>query len=315
MNKENIFGQAKWIGVDPKINTPYIRQDFKINKKGKTIINICGLGFFYLYINGIKVGNDIFVPARSDYNERNIEIDNKPFDEKMRHRIYVIQYDITDYVKEGNNKLAVALGPGFYDNLAWSYDHNVKFGNVRLIFKIENSYENEKEIILSNKDAQYKNSPIVESNIFRGETIDFTSVTNIDDFAVCPIDDWKNVVELEDLDTEFYIQNCPNDAIMKVIEPKLIKTFGELKVFDIGENTTGWVVVKCRGNYGDVIDIHYSEELNMSKAPDKNFGYKQYTKIILDGKARIVKPSFVWYGFRYFSIKGNCEVDKVEVIY
>lgn len=314
MKREELFGNGKWIGVDSSINTPYIRQDFTIKNTGKCIINICGLGFFYLYINGNRVSEDIFAPVRSDYNERNIEVDGQPFDEKMKHRVYVMRYDITEFIKTGDNKLAVALGPGFYDNYAWSYDHRVRYGTVRLIFKIENEYNDTKEEIVSGLEARYTKSPIIESDIFKGETIDYCQ-NECDDFASCQTTNWKKVVELDDIETEYYIQECPNDAVIRTIEPKLIKKFGELRVYDIGENTTGWVVLKAKGDKGDIIEVHYSEELNISKAPDKNFGYKQYTKVILDGKARMIKPMFVWYGFRYFSVKGTCDVDSVEVVH
>ncbi len=312
MKKNEMFYKAQWVGVND-INTPLIQYNFSLEKIEETNIYICGLGFFYLYVNDQKVSNDIFAPVRSDYVKRNIEVDGKPFDEEMRHRVYVMKYDITEFLKKGDNRIVVFLGPGFFDNYAWSYDHPVKFGDVRLIFEIRD--KNDNVVCSSDSTGKYHKSCVVESDIFKGETIDYLNNFSDEQDLIADINGWQDVVLLDDLDTEYYIQTCPNDTVIRTIVPKLIKTLGEVRVYDIGENTTGRVVLRCKGNKGDEINISYSEELNTGKAPSQHFNYKQYTKITLDGKERLVRPRFVWYGFRYFSIKGNCDVYSVEVIH
>ena len=315
MNREEIFGQAKWLGVGSETNTPYIRSTFNIDKKGVTKIYICGLGFFYLYINGNLASNDIFAPVRSDYVKRNIEVDGEPFDEEMNHRVYVMEYDISNYVMEGTNQIGISLGPGFYDNEAWSYDHKVRFGDVRVIYRIVNqSFEGEVSEAYSDENAKYHTSPIVQSDMFKGEVLDYDNYA-CDSFPLGPLNTWNDVKILDDLETEYYIQNCPCDKVIRKIEPALIKRFGNVSVYDVKENITGWVVIKCKGNKGEKIKIRYSEELNSAKALNMHFVHNQTFTVTLDAKSRKIKPSFVWYGFRYFSVEGECTIDSVEVIH
>ena len=314
MKKDDIFSSAKWVGTKD-VNTPYVRGTFHISEIGSCKIDICGLGFFYLYINGKKVSDDIFAPVRSDYVKRDIRVDSQPFDEEMNHRVYVMEYDISKYIVQGDNSICVFLGPGFFDNYAWSYDEKVRYGTVRLIYNITNTKPNgEKENFVSNEDNRFHFSPLVKSDVFKGEVFDFSNYA-YDDYLSCPTSDWEKVEILEDMDTDYCIQTCPNDAIIRKVEPKHIRTFDTTKIYDIGENTTAWITVKCNGNFGDVVTIKYSEELNQVKALSKDFMYDQSTTIIQDSKVRFVKPCFVWYGFRYFSIDGDCEIESVEVVH
>ena len=316
MKQNEIFGQASWLGFKGKTNTPYVRSNFVIENPKQTKIYICGLGFFYLYINGKLASEDIFAPVRSDYIKRNIEVNGEPFDEEMNHRIYVMEYDITNLVLEGENSISISIGPGFYDNEAWSYDHRVKFGDVRLIYRIVNEKNDGTiEEVLSNDNAKFHTSPIIKSDMYKGEEIDFANYA-CDSFPLGPInEEWENVEILENLDTEYYIQTCPNDRKIRTITPVLVKTFGDVRVYDIKENTTGWVVIKCKGKSGDKVYLRFGEELNATKALDMHFIYNQTFTVTLDGKTRLVHPYFVWYGFRYFSVEGDCEIDSAVVIH
>ena len=62
--------KATWISGDTSCTAPMFRQDFAVEALETATIIICGLGFFELYLNGARVGDDLFVPVWSNYEKR-----------------------------------------------------------------------------------------------------------------------------------------------------------------------------------------------------------------------------------------------------
>ena len=58
-----------WIGADDNSwQSPMFTGTFSVGALQKATIEICGLGFFELYVNGARVGEDFFVPVYSNYD-------------------------------------------------------------------------------------------------------------------------------------------------------------------------------------------------------------------------------------------------------
>ena len=64
-----------WVTVPKEIESAYLLSSFELKEKKNTTITICGLGFFYLYINGRLVSKEINNPSFSDYNSIKIVFD------------------------------------------------------------------------------------------------------------------------------------------------------------------------------------------------------------------------------------------------
>ena len=75
---------AKWIShPTAKDEAVYLRKTFNIEKNfHKTIVNICGVGMYELYINGKAVGEKLFPPYR---------------------------FDVSGFLKDGKNKMTVIV--------------------------------------------------------------------------------------------------------------------------------------------------------------------------------------------------------------
>ena len=88
MNRSYFFKNAAWVGLaerDAKsfavLRGRFCAEDFK-----RVTLNVLGLGFFHCFVNGQRVGEDLFLPLSTDYEERK----NYPVNEKISgHRIYV----------------------------------------------------------------------------------------------------------------------------------------------------------------------------------------------------------------------------------
>lgn len=315
MEQREIFGEAKWIGVGEDCAVPYLRDDFYIDHLKKAEIVLCGLGFFELYLNGKRVGDHCFEPVTSDYVKRNISVNGQPFDEEMKHRTYCVKYNISDYLKDGDNKLAVMLGPGWFGTKIEMYDNAVSYGSVRLIYRLTlEDGEGRYSEVLSRESVRWTESPVIASSLFGSEKHDYAAFT-CDGWQLVDKTNWKPVEILDNLQCDYQIQDCPADKVVRKIQPIMIKQFGECRVYDAGENITGWVVLRTSERKREKITVHFSEELNSCGALNKYFRHGQEWEVKTDGTERKIHPHFTWFGFRYFSVTGYADVEAVEVIH
>ncbi len=119
MTSQQIFKNAKWIECAGS-DAPIFKKTFSAVKGEKAEIVICGLGYFKLFINGKKVSDDLLVPNATNYSKRDLNLLNFPLSNEMSYRIYCMKYDISDYLADGENTLAVILGNGYYNQIsAW----------------------------------------------------------------------------------------------------------------------------------------------------------------------------------------------------
>ena len=315
MNHQEMFGGARWIGGDPDYLAPNIRASFESPRVKRAEITICGLGYFLLYLNGQKVSDDLFVPVTSDYAPRPFHNGGKPFDEEWKHRCYCLKYDVTAFLKEGKNELGVSLGSGFYGRKLWSPDdESICYGQLRLCYRLtwEDEAGNCGEI-LSGPDARWHKSEIYECDFTRGEKQDLRNCP--EDWSTADYSAWEPVSLLEPLDTDYLFQNCPADKIIRRIKPRLLKEVGDERLYDAGENITGWAVIRDESEEGENIQIRFSEEIDTLGNLHEKYMHRQYFDVISDGKGRLLHPHHTWNAFRYFTVTGKAKVEMVAVIH
>ncbi|MEE1010512.1 MAG: alpha-L-rhamnosidase N-terminal domain-containing protein, partial [Acutalibacteraceae bacterium] len=109
MTSQQLFKNSKWIECTGS-DAPVFKKTFNAVKGEKAEIIICGLGYFKLFINGKKVSDDLLVPNATNYNKRDTGALVFPLYNDMTSRTYCMKYDITDYLADGENTLAVMLG-------------------------------------------------------------------------------------------------------------------------------------------------------------------------------------------------------------
>ena len=321
MNKAYFFGDAAWIGTDEQVKVPLFRRNIEAGKLAQAEITICGLGFFELFINGQRVSEDQFIPVTSDYVKRDIiQADGQPFDEEMNHRVYAVRFDVTGYLKEGTNAMAVLVGPGWFGSETWTFnDAYTAYGKPRLIYRLVLKDQDGREtVFLSGNEDRVKESFIKKSNLFTGETHDMRgySENTWNTEEITKENGYVLPEMLEDLDTEYYLQDCPPDRIVKKCTPVRLKQFADAVIYDAGANISGWVDLKLTGQPGDRVYLKFSEKLNIAGALDQYHMYNQYFEVICgEEKDLIVHLHFTWLGFRYFSVEGPAEPVSVSVIH
>ncbi len=292
--------KAKWIepGYDEDETTrpsAMFRKEFKSDKK---IISatayITAHGLYEAQINGKKIGDAYLTPGWTSYNKR------------LQYQVY----DVTALVSNGNNAMAVTLGSGWYRGyLAWENNKNVYGNKTGLLLQLEIKYsDGSSATIVSDHSWKSSTGSIIYSEIYNGETID--ARLDKTGWAMSGYDDskWSNVhvadYSLSNLIAEY------NEPIKKHETFKPLKIFttpkGE-KVIDFGQNLTGWVIMKIKGNAGDKIIMKHAEVLDK----DGNFytinlraAKATDTYILKGGAEETFEPHFTFHGFRYIKVEG-----------
>ncbi|MCQ2462070.1 MAG: glycoside hydrolase family 78 protein [Clostridia bacterium] len=302
MKHEELFGRAVFVAPSEVCVSPLFRGLFTAGGNEKTEITVCGLGVFRLFINGKKVSGDVFAPVTSFYHGYDGCYNAENFGEKMNSRVYCMKYDITDFVVPGVNTVCAAVGPMWY-----------KMYSDKCVFCYKISC-GEKEIF-SDTGIKWSDSPVTEYNFTCGEKQDYTKHCYDGSWLAVDFDDseWKNTAVYHMPQTEFYIQDCPNDRVIRLAKCEKLFENREYTVYDAGENITGRVVFNCPVR-GKKITVTVGEMLNGNDVDEKMSHY-QSSEYICDGTDRDYKLLFTWQGFRYIKISAGAENVRCEVIH
>ena len=306
MKQEDFFQTARWVGAPERTPDTFsvLRGHFTASGVCKASLRVLGLGFFKCYINGHCINPDTFLPLSSEY-----EAGSDPKDEVLSgHRIYVPQFDITPFLRQGDNVIAIHYGGGWY-----TFKERI-FGLPKAIYCIAMESGGAVQYAVSDENCRIGSSYISDYLFVTHET------QNFNDWRSCfdtDFDDsnWKQAILTEQPDTEYCMTDCPQDALIEQLSPRKIGKGIEGIVYDCGQNTTGYPLLEIEANAGEVISVIFSEELSADGTVDRGHSHSQVFTVISDGQKRFVQPEFTWYGFRCFEVTGSAKPTCVKVVH
>lgn len=303
---------AKWITCGQDCEVPVIYKTFFLKDPASGSIEITGLGYFELYINGRRISEDYLVPALSDYHARALKKLTYPISDTFSHRIYYLRYDITASLHSGKNKIEIFLGNGWYRQRERIAEGELSFDQtLKALFSLEIVERNgEKTVVQSDGTESYAPSYITYSNLFIGEVQDARKL----DSPERP----QRVSVTSIPDTQLLLQSCPSDRVIRTIQPKLINFTGNAKIYDAGENISGWVRVRAKQKSGTAITLRFAEELDPAGRLDFHSTGGDYVcasgkdqiqtdVFICNGEDFLFEPKFVFHTFRYFEVEGAAD--------
>ena len=298
---------AEWIGLDqykrvkPEGVNPaiYFRKSAELPGKLKNArAYISGLGYYELYINGSKVGDHLLSPNHTNYDRRQSPAG---FDEQgvrnMSTRVLYETWDITSFLKQGENIFETCLGNGWYfqnereEDLSYSYD------TPRFIAQFELEYEDgtRKQII---SDSSWKASfgPILHNGIYSGEIYDARLEEGMWIDTDLSDENHLQTVAVRPPTGILTAQISPPDRVTRTIKPVRMTTPIEgIYRYDLGEMISGWAQLKVSGNPGENIAMNFIEEAGPA--------YGQTDTYILKGQGTEVwEPRFTWHAFRTIDV-------------
>ena len=285
--------KSKWVGCGKEFSAPVIIKKINAKKGEQAAIDICGLGYYELFVNGERVGEEFFKPAVSDYSERDFTTFAYPLPDKTSHTVYYNTYDLSAYLKEGENTLAVLLGNGFYRQQKRTCEGSTWF-NDELILRFELHFAD--RVICTDGTEQVAESFIKDNNLFYGEEHDYAEL----------IGEWNPVKIVSAPKAKLLKQRCPKDKIARIIKPKLLCQKEGKAIYDVGENISGFVRLKPTSSF---VQIRHAEVVKNGELDFQSCGgwWQVCVHAYKNAQGRTVHPWFSWAGFRYFEIEGEAE--------
>jgi len=300
-----MFERYHFFHDKPYDAAPLLRKDFKINKKVKTAkAYISGIGYYELYINGKRIGDQVLDPGWTDY----------------RKTILYATHDITNEVQNGINLAGVMLGRGFYGQLAYDhwgfYKKGGYVGQPKLMCRIKVTYEDGTEDnVISDLSWKITGGPIVYDGPHMGEIYDATKEIKDWNLAEFDASSWGNVVSSPHPGGDLIAQMCQPIRVTKTFQPVAIKSKGNYgQWIDTGTNSSGWVRLRLKDlKKGQQVLIFYGEHEDPTSSGQPG-RWQQMGYIGKGVKEEFAECHFSYKGYRYVQVKGyNKPLTKEDV--
>lgn len=287
--------KAKWIA-----GNNLLRKQFDIKREiEQARAYICGLGWYELRINGKKVGDHQLDPGQTDY-------------EKV---VLYATYDITDYLKKGENAAGVMLGRGRYVQ-DWSGAGVIerltaeKNAVPKVIMQLEIQFKNgSRKTFVTDETWKVTDSPILEDDIYNGETYDARLEKAGWDNAGYNDSRWKRAIATNPPNGQLISQGTlPPIKAIKTIQPLTVTNpQSGVFVYDLGQNFTGWVRLTVSGPRGSEVKMRFAELAypdGMINSTPNRVARVTDTYLLKGDGTEVYEPRFTYHGFRFVEVTG-----------
>ncbi|MBN2047541.1 MAG: family 78 glycoside hydrolase catalytic domain [Anaerolineaceae bacterium] len=315
--------KATWIepekDVDPKAfkPAPYLRKDFSMKAEiASARLYITAHGCYEAYLNGKRVGDQVFMPGNT----------------VVRDRLQYQAYDVLDLLQAGENCMGVVLGDGWYrGQINANSSRNAHGEKLGLLSQLVITYaDGTQDWIVSDGTWKTYTGPIVKSDMKDGEIYD----------ARLEMDGWNQVgfndtgwVSVNTADHGYRNLVASEGAPIRKMEHFVVNNVittpkGEI-VLDFGQNLAGYAIMKVEGKAGTTVSLQYSEALDEhgnfsldylmpgggSKFIPSLLQQDEYT--LRGNGVEIYEPHFTVHGFQYVKVEGypgEIDPDHFEVV-
>ena len=286
--------QAAWITPDAAPQThPLLRRAFRTEDVTRARIYATGMGAYYLFLNGARVGDEYLAPGCNDYSSW----------------VQVQAYDVTPLLRAGENVLGAMLGNSWAKGrFGLANEGNPLYcDRFALLCELHLTHADGTETVITSDDMwRWENGPVTDSSIYDGETYDARLLP--EGWAAPEFDDtvWKPVVLWQSTLGPTRDRLSPPVKINRTFRPvEVIHTPAGETVLDLGQNIVGWLRMHVNAPAGTEISLWHGETLQQGNFYRDNLrSAKAEYHYISDGRPAEVQPWFTFFGFRYVKIEG-----------
>jgi len=272
-------------------SSPLLRTEFDLPKPvERARAHVVGLGYGELHVNGEKAGEAVLDPAWTEYGER----------------VLYRTVDVTDALSEGANALGLWLGRGRFSTgmRGWA-----PFGSPRGRVHLSVEFaDGTTTTIGTDEDWRAASSPLVENDLYDGETYD--ARRERDGWADPGFDDsdWGPAVEIPGPGGDLEPERIEPMAPIEAFDPVKIHDHEDGPVIDFGQNLTGWLALTIRGaERGEAVTLRHAEALDDDgglRTIDLRSADATDTYVPRGEETESYEPRFTYHGFRYAQITG-----------
>ena len=306
MQKRFIKATEDYSTLTRHIPAPYLRRSFTLDSAPTSArISISGLGFYILYINGENITKGHIAPYISNPDDY----------------CYFDSYDLTPYLRAGENVIGVILGNGFLNcpgGAVWDFD-KVDYRSAPML-ALELTAATPSGEVSFHADSEFLThpSPILLDDLRLGEIYDARREIfgwNLPDFDASG---WTPAIPAQP--PRGQMRECTAEPIKcyREITPVAITRQGDAYLYDFGLNSAGVTRLHINGTDGQKITLHHGEQLAGGKFYNDNirfYGegrefydeYNQTIRYTCRAGEQIYEPHFHYSGFRYVLVEGITE--------
>ena len=304
---------GEWVGAalvgGPRtpIPCPYLRRGFAVEKPvARARLYVTALGLYEFYINGSRIGKDVFTPGWTDYNVR----------------VQYQTYDVSDVLRPGENACGAILGDGWYcGHVEWR--GRQRYGDrPRLLAQLVLTYDDgATDVVVTDGSWKTAFGPLLEADLLMGESYD--ARLEFGDWSSPGYDDarWQPVQTFPDPPgLTLVAQQGPTvratEEVVPIGEPvALPKWPAPDYLFDMGVNLVGRVRLRVKGPAGATIRLRFAEVLKEGPKAELPGGgiyienlrtarQTDYYTLKGDPDGEVWEPRFTFHGFRYVEVSG-----------
>jgi len=279
--------KGAWIGKKNQL-----RKEFTLKGRVKRArAYIAGLGYYELRLNVRKAGNHVLDPGWTTYDKR----------------VLYVTYDITSFLREGANAVAVTLGNGWYKSRALLLQINIELEDGTTATVVS--------------DASWKaaDGPIFEDSIYNGESYDARRETPGWERPGFDDKDWPAAEAVKAPAGVLSAQMMPAIQVVDTLVPLgMTNPKPGVYVFDMGQNFSGWARLRVSGPRGTDVRLRFAELLYADGTlnTENLRSARAEDHYILKGEGgEMWEPRFTYHGFRYVEITnfpGTPKLDSVR---
>ena len=267
--------KGKFIGVAETTSVFIVEKRFVVKSDEHAVLRATALGLYFAELNGMRVGESYLTPGWTSYN-------------KM---LQVQEYDVSSFLKDGENILSLTLGEGWYcGGLTWEKKRNIYGEQCAVCADLVFS----DKIISTDESWTARESVIRESGIYDGEKQDFTA--KLKPLAVCEVAFDKSVLVPQISEP---VRNIGRLSVKELIHTPA----GEL-VYDFGQNMAGVVEIKTPEEFEGTLTLQFAEILVNGNFYTDNLRSAKATDMFTAKGAKTLCPEFTFHGFRYMKLTG-----------
>ena len=335
------FANAKWIALeaDSTILFPHVHLLKAKSEKGQSLkayelpvltkttmlrkgkvkrawVDICGLGQYELFIGGEKVGDYFLSPGWTMY------------DKELLYNELDVTHHLSPLTPHSSPlTIKVMLGGGMYDIPLQGY-HKMggSCGAPKLLFCLHVEYEDGRtQTIVSDESWSASPGPVRYSSIYGGEWYD-ASFQAEERPVVVTRPHWDATLVKQQKGTFVKVkQELPMAPLPSSphLPPSPLTSRPSPLIYDMGQNCSGIVRIKVRGERGKSITLRPAEVLKDSKVYQRcmpGYHWKYTLRGNTTGNAsghgsndETWQPQFTYTGFRYVEVEADEGVELLEL--
>lgn len=231
-----------------KVHSPLLRKKFTFEQSGTAFLHVSSLGYHEAYVNGKKVDASVLAPAVSQLDKRAL----------------IVTYDITPFLKRGENELLLWLGKGWYKETTFKAEHDGPV--VKAELSVQTDAGLWQPLVVTDqtwlgRESGYSDTGTWNALRFGGERMDARMLPMSLTAEYLDKLSWTAACEVAVHPRLLSPQMCEPNKIQEVLSPKSITFLGnETWLVDMGKVLTGWFELQVPSlQAGHEITVTYSD--------------------------------------------------------